>query len=62
MFQAVRGKGLRRSWGREGGVHVAECRGAAQGQVGDDVGPKMGKVGGARPGRALTAMAGDGMR
>lgn len=42
-------------------MHVAEC-GGAQGQGGDDVGPKMGKLGGARPGRALTALAGDGMR
>lgn len=52
---------MRRGWGGEEGVHVAEC-GGVQGQGGDDVGPKIGDMGGARPGRTLTALAGAGIR
>lgn len=61
VFQAGRGNGLRRGQGGEEGVHVAEC-GWVHRQVGDDVGPKTGEMGRARPERALSALAGAGMR
>lgn len=47
VFQVVRGNGLRKGWGGEKDVHVAEC-GWVQRQVGDHVGPKTGEMGGGR--------------